>query len=81
MPLFPPDTTTARLPDVPQDARRVFGAVLEGWASDVLRLRTRGLDRPSRREGTGGAPLRARRTGAELGHRDDAEHRRPSWAA
>jgi len=35
------------------NARRMFQNVLPGWASDVLMLRKKGLDRPSLREGKG----------------------------
>lgn len=34
-----------------QDARAMFSRVLQSWASDVLSLRRRGLDRPSFRYG------------------------------
>ena len=34
-----------------QEARRMYRRVLGAWASDCLRLRSAGLDRPSRREG------------------------------
>ncbi len=45
--------------DTPKDAfplepRRLFQRVLGAWASDLLELRRKGLDRPSRRfEGQG----------------------------
>lgn len=35
------------------EARRKFRAVLAPWAGDLLALRSRGLDRPSRRYGKG----------------------------
>jgi len=34
-------------------ARAMYRAVLSGWASDALRLRARGLDRPSGRSVSG----------------------------
>lgn len=41
------DQTTDRMSE--QQARRMFRAVLAPWAMDMLSLRRRGLDRPSRR--------------------------------
>lgn len=35
------------------DVRRMFNKVLQSWATDVLALKKRGLDRPSVREGLG----------------------------
>lgn len=36
-----------------EDARQRFRAVLAPWASDLMALRARGLDRPSRRYALG----------------------------
>lgn len=36
-----------------EQARRMFRAVLAPWASDLMTLRRRGLDRPSRRYALG----------------------------
>lgn len=70
-----------RTPDAAGDARRLFGAVLEGWAADVLRLRARGLDRPSRREGAAGRVMRPRGAGQIGWTTDGAAPVRPRWAA
>ncbi len=35
-----------------QDAHRMFVRFLTGWTTDALRLRARGLDRPTARRGT-----------------------------
>jgi hypothetical protein len=50
-------------PEALEHARRMFRAVLAPWASDLLELRRRGLDRPSFRRAVGpalrpaGAPM------------------------
>ncbi|MEQ8769809.1 MAG: hypothetical protein RIB60_04795 [Phycisphaerales bacterium] len=48
-------------------ARGLFTAVLESWAGDCLRLRAKGLDRPSWRTHTAGLdrPLGVRRPTGE----------------
>lgn len=48
-----------------EDARRRFRAVLAPWASDLMALRARGLDRPSRRYALG-LVLRPTSTGSAL---------------
>ena len=81
MPCSTTDTLKQTRPPQAEDARRLFGAVLEGWASDVLRLRAKGLDRPSRRSGTGSgvfAPRRVTLVGPEV---PVGAPRRPRWAA
>lgn len=35
-----------------QESHRLFARFLTGWTSDALRLRAKGLDRPSARRGT-----------------------------
>ena len=45
-----------------QDAQRMFNRVLAAWASDVLTLRSSGLDRPCVRWSSApAAPLRQRK--------------------
>lgn len=35
----------------PRRAQEMFGKMLQNWASDVLSLQRRGMDRPNHREG------------------------------
>ena len=49
-----PDTRPNQAVEI---AKRMYCAVLTPWASDMIDLRSRGLDRPSRRSATGLAPI------------------------
>ncbi|MEZ6318766.1 MAG: hypothetical protein R3B49_08440 [Phycisphaerales bacterium] len=75
MPTMPITITT----DAERHAQALLGAVLEGWASDCLRLRATGLDRPSRRQPSAGVgpALRPRRVGTALA----VPSASPRWAA
>lgn len=75
MPTMPTTMTT----DAERHAQALLGAVLEGWASDCLRLRATGLDRPSRRYPSAGVgpALRPRRVGTPIA----GSNATPRWAA
>ena len=76
MPIAPPQTE----PEL--HARRMWGAVLEAWAADCLRLRATGQDRPSPRgirPGGPHPPLRPRRW--DLHTQWDTPAQAPRWAA
>lgn len=70
-------TSTSPRLDPEESVRILFGGLLEGWATDCLRLRRTGLDRPSERAGNGSG---TRSSGLRFaGALVDGAERRPRW--
>ncbi|GJM19198.1 MAG: hypothetical protein DHS20C14_14110 [Phycisphaeraceae bacterium] len=81
VPTHEPTTRPATHPEA--RARSLFGAVIESWAGDCLRLRAAGLDRPSWRTGApaGARPLGPRDAGQSGHPLTEGRSVRPRWAA